>query len=66
MKVKVILDVNISEFGSDLDFFLFKVISDILFNCWFYNYFYNFIEFVVFIVFWKDNLSYSEDIYELK
>ena len=66
MKVKAILDANISEPGSDSDLLPFKVTSDIPFNCWPYNHLHNFTEFVAFTVFWKDNLSYSEDSCEPK
>lgn len=63
VEVQFIIDMDICEICGNLDFFLLKLIGDILFYCWFYDQFYNFVEFIVFVVFWENDLSSSEDIY---
>lgn len=44
--------MNISKFCGDVDIFLLKMIGNVLFDCWFYNNFDDFIEYVVFVIFW--------------
>lgn len=37
VKVKFVVDLNICEFSSDLNFMIFKCFIDVLFDCWINN-----------------------------
>ena len=65
MKVKSIIDTNVSEPCSDSDFFPLKLARDIPLDCWPHNQLHNFTEFVAFTVSWKDDLGRCKDTYNI-